>query len=407
MDSSGEELGRIVAFVNRRPWIMEASGGEDHKSNYYLDTLGVTPEGDTSLHRLCAWHATLGQLEDFLGHYHQDTQADLGMPTPSLVQANHHGVTCLHLAVFRNSYHASEIIQHLLSLEPSLASTPMNCGSYPLHVLCGHNVTLQKEVLMALLQADPSVVLKQDQNGDTPLSLLWKNVQRFRWARQEHIPLDSTQSHNTIQTKTSWVGQMTISPEQCMDFSLQMVRAALQKPLRSPLTLADLCAMPRCPPLFIRLALEHCDRLQLDLYGRDASGRTALHHAALQEPMTHLFALPRTNTKSVLEWLLQAVPCLARAKDRQGRIPLHYALAKQYPLDYMTQQTLDSLVWANPDSLCAKDPVTALYPFALVATGSGEVDADCPMRDEEEEAAYLSAIVRLLRQFPEAAVYEG
>jgi hypothetical protein len=79
MDASGDELGRIVAFVNRRPWLMEvpqaaaAVNAHDEAcdpacSSYFLDRLGTTSFGDSTLHRICAWHATPDQFRTFLSH---------------------------------------------------------------------------------------------------------------------------------------------------------------------------------------------------------------------------------------------------------------------------------------------------------------------------------------------------
>ena len=81
METSGVELGRIVAFVNRRPWLMEgdnhghSSGGESPggSSNYFLDQLGISDFGDSSLHRIWISSFLLRVLQFasllFLGHW--------------------------------------------------------------------------------------------------------------------------------------------------------------------------------------------------------------------------------------------------------------------------------------------------------------------------------------------------
>lgn len=101
------------------------------------------------------------------------------------------GITALHVATYRNSLHADKIAGFLLNWDRlsneflnsdkaakkmSLASIPMKCGSYPLHILTGQNLTIKEELLETLLRADPSIPFKDDVNGDNPISLLWKNT---------------------------------------------------------------------------------------------------------------------------------------------------------------------------------------------------------------------------------------
>ena len=92
--------------------------------------------------------------------------------------------------MYRNSLHADKIARLFLdwdgssnefskdeqSKTVSLASVPMACGSYPLHLLTGQNLTIKEELLEALLSADPRIPFVDDMNGDNPISLLWKNT---------------------------------------------------------------------------------------------------------------------------------------------------------------------------------------------------------------------------------------
>jgi ankyrin repeat protein len=110
----------------------------------------------------------------------------------SLHQQDSKGITALHIAVYRNSVHVEKIVRLLLdcnsssdcshtssidaSNKCSLASIQMKCGSCPLHIVTGQNLTIKEDLLKTLLSADSSVVLKEDANGDNPLSLLWKNT---------------------------------------------------------------------------------------------------------------------------------------------------------------------------------------------------------------------------------------
>ena len=112
-------------------------------------------------------------------------------PLFSLSNQDLRGITPLHVAVYRNSLHVDKIADLMLNWkrssneylsldedtkEVSLASIPMACGSYPLHILTGQNLTLKEELLKILLHADPRVPFIDDVNGDNPISLLWKNT---------------------------------------------------------------------------------------------------------------------------------------------------------------------------------------------------------------------------------------
>ena len=501
MDSAGDELGRIVAFVNRRTHLLypstfcaslDGKTSEKPISNYFSDRLGVVSEsGDTStyahiihpithdhsavvnfahtchssiqiwciflgLHRICAWNPTPNQFEAFLNHmkthrdYHSLSDAHIhddftenalagksdqalsynGMPAPpSLSATNHMGVTALHVAVYHNSFHAQSIVQQLLKQQKELASIPMNCGSYPLHILCGHNVTIRKEVLQELLLADPSVVWKEDYNGDTPLSLLWKNVLRFRWAQQDKIVLEAEEEEDSIvmmgyynspiqnrrrRSRPSWMTM--ISPDQFVEYSLMMIQAALNKQM---LRLVDICRIPRCPPHLIQLAIQYahksttcCSCLDPDLLAADDMGMSALHQAAQNKPGATRFipVAVLEHMNSVVDILVETFPCMALQCNNRGRIALHYALERGIGKDGLSAEELYRLVEANPDSLGIRDPVSGLYPFALLAASNcrpAQLRHDWMETDEPPEVPkeQVDSIFTLLRHLPEAAIY--
>lgn len=219
MEHVGQELSRIIKLAKREfpsiDWSRERQETSENtasqkneidniQSYYFIDRLGLNDYGDTSLHRILAMHAPSSAVQvflrqmnthqDILNHRDQISQEqsnfyrDLPLP-PSLDQRNHKGVTPLHVAIYRNSWHVKDIVRLLLESQADyvangrhLASIPMKCGSYPLHVMCGHNLTIKIDVLSSLLRAAPHVAIEEDINGDNPLSLLWKNVLRFRWA---------------------------------------------------------------------------------------------------------------------------------------------------------------------------------------------------------------------------------
>ena len=471
MELADQELSRIIKLANRefqnidwssaRQKSLESSRGspqnysDDTTSSYYFqDKLGINCHGDTPLHRLLAMHAPSCALQDFLYHLTTHTEQmafedsmsmyqELPSPTPIDLQ-NNKGVTPLHIAVYRNSWHVEGIVRLLLSSQdtttnkPGLASIPMDGGSYPLHILCGQNLTIRTEVLSMLLQADPSIVKAEDRNGDNPLSLLWKNVLRFRWA----VSLEQGKEDllEYINDGVSWM--TVIAPEQFIHYSLLMIQASRPNGALSSdgtITLHELCAMPRCPPLLLRLALSSKYKTLFgnragDVYMTDENGMLPIHHAARSVAANHRFVTPylrKNGVKSIVEILLKAFPESATMKDNHGRLALHYALES----GILHQKSLLALVRLYPEALRVQDPISGLFPFMIVASNTKTfqvpqpiqqpqqqqepmmVDTDCTMFDEEDddddnkeegwERDNVGLSYFLLLLCPEAVQYQG
>ena len=432
MDVATRELDRIVSLASRiypsidwnscrnvpetssteldntTPCAKRSNHSQQHSSDnvvdyFHLDNLGINEWGDTALHRLVALHAPPEAVQLFL-----DRMKEAKKDVLSLDQTNNEGATALHVAVYKNSWYADEIIKILIDRknnvksnannndEISLASIPMKCGSYPLHVLCGNNLTIRRESLSILLEEDPSIVMKEDVNGDNPLSLLWKNVLRFRWAasfeqgKEDILHIDEGLAWMTV-----------ITPGKYVDFSLLLLKAARKVDRKNApedahngrITLHEMCAMHRCPPLLVRLALSNsqfCKRIMPiagNVYTADCEGMLPIHHAARAAEATTAFVPPYVGQylPTVFELLLQAHPASATIADNYGRLPLHYALES----GHVQERGLLSLLHANPDALRVKDPVSGLYPFMLVAASTAETFQTAPQKhptwiDEDE-----------------------
>lgn len=430
MDQANEELSRILGLVNRsnrylalerRVSPMLASrrnnnSNNNNNNNHYgvkrrccqieeycvLSKMGVNRFGDTALHHMLALHAPPSAIQAFLNHldrhrhlllleqypgqarnhrprttsvaHSEDISSSMCFlyqelpPPPRLDQANLKGVTALHVAVHRNSWHAKEVVKILLEYESSLASIPMHCGSYPLHILCGHNVTIRLEVLRALLEADPTIVLRDDKNGDNPLSLLWKNVLRFRWA-------SSMEQGETVECHPkdpSWMN--VITPDRYVEYSLLLIQAARSCSIQSkgsryydktkPVTLHEVCGMARCPPLLARIVLAHPSCVN----GTTSStlgdfGMLPIHRAVCAVPVTERFVPHDIALTSVIELLLLSNPNSAAIVDGCGRLPLHHALEH----GRISEPDLLHVLRAYPEALRVRDPITLLYPFMMVA----------------------------------------
>lgn len=417
MDEVDRELSRIIKSASRQfpslDWNKEddlSIGKFDRTDDaaqlstfYFLDRAdGNDCHGDTSLHRMLAMHAPSTAIKNYLAlleRHHAFVDCSKGevlgmmssriadefttMPVPtSLEQQNGKGVTALHMAIYRNSWHVESIVAMLMeSQDPKskregrhLASVAMAGGSYPLHVMCGHNMTIQKEVLKMLLRADPNIVSIDDKHGDNPLSLLWKNVLRFRWA----ISMEKGDKNiDYVNDGMSWM--TVIAPEQYLLYSLLMIRALSSTQSIScssephGCSLHEICAAPRCPPLLLRLALypkyKSLFNITGDVYTLDEQGMLPIHHAVQMPPVTHRFVPPHFDRagaerlKSVVELLLDEYPESVTVEDHQGRLPLHYALES----GRIDETSLFKMIRLYPESLRLPDPVSGLYPFMLVA----------------------------------------
>jgi ankyrin repeat protein len=391
MDLARIELGRLSAYKNPHAWAVP--DGERGKHQYFFldkDTPSAK-EGDSSLLRLLALHACPSTVEGFLHHAADDnfcgSQVSEGGDCQRLeriLASNGKGVSPLHMAIHRNSWYVGEIVRLLLRLDPSLVSRHMHpSGSFPLHVCMANNLTIDSQVVEDLLIADPLIVRKEDIHGDNPLSLLYKNVLRFRWARdwetQDVPPV-------TMVSDSSWM--TVIAPDQFRDFSFAMIRAAYPSRLEyspAPLEWHQVCSFPRCPPLLIRLLASELSAA--DLLGADAQGCLPLHRVA-QSPALTSHCIPRhLVSSSTLELVLDLQPGAAWVADDNGKYPIHYAL--QNPT--LSIRAISKLLQESPmEAFLTPDCATGLLPFQQAAARAGEADSE----DE------LTLIYRFLRTQP-------
>jgi hypothetical protein len=173
-----------------------------------------------------------------------------------------------------------------------------------------------------------------------------------------------------------------ITPHQFIKFSLLMIRAALRKDNDNDndndndtnentiITMHDLCMIPRCPPMLLRL-LQSPNYNEMfgvsgNAYTFDKNGMLPIHYAVQNPPVTYKFvpSLMKSNDeKSLVDMLLGDYPSSVRVTCDQGRLPLHYALDS----GCLNENDILSLVKLYPDSLRIHDPLTGLFPFMLVA----------------------------------------
>lgn len=376
MDASRKELSRLLTFSNPHAWCLTDTDDGDGHRYYFLDQIGTTEHGETALHRLMACHCSPTVVSNFLRHrkehgrlreagHCEGTRFTRMVDPPDVAAQTEMGATALHVAVYRNSWHVEPLVAALLDEGPRLASIPMSCGSYPLHVMTGHNLTIQSSALELLLRVDPTVVTREDESGDNPLSLLWKNVLRFRWARYwefHGVAPDGSES-----SSQSWM--TVISPNQFRDYALRMIACA-PTDQKGPLSWCDVVRMPRCPPLLIRMLLQRDKLIGGKVDDIDAAtGDSLLHVACGAKPvLSHDITMDaECGIESVTQLLLDRVPEMARKPNIEGRYPLHIAVSRR-PIH---APDIVALVDAYPSSLSIADPLTSLYPAQQLAANLG------------------------------------
>ena len=480
-----------------------ADGYQGYVPYYFFDKHGVEGRcGTSSLHRLAAMHCPGHVVEDFLQHARHHRQLlditgsnhyQQSRPPHTILcvdppriggQTAKAGATALHVAVCRNSWYVEETTQILLRayadeqhrlvrqgvLQPhevrSLASIPMSSGTLPLHVVCGMHTTVRRDLLSALLDADPAAAITDDGNGDNAFSLLWKNVLQFNWARRmERGDRPIAFLDNCAESLPTW--QTIIGRDEYWKYSIIMLRSVLQATTgttkRQPkgedtaergsscslgvdmmeedqITLHHIAAIPRCPSLLIRMALASCKfRSQLS-EADEEDGMLPLHHAARADPYTTNYLpfpqsvpisgdslvgkantenMPSTNgfdgykggetsslclnLESTLNIVCAIYPNAAAIMDRSGRLPLHLALRSGKTWNAGIQTLFD----AHPEGLSRADPHTGLLPFMTAAVAEKDMDDENMIRKEErnKEQEMFTTSFLLLRKRPEVIMH--
>ena len=479
-----------------------ADGYQGYVPYYFFDKHGVEEcYGTSSLHRLAAMHCPGHVVEDFLqhachhrqllditgsNHYQQSRPPHtiLCVDPPRIGgQTAKAGATALHVAVCRNSWYVEETTrillrayddeQHLLVrrgvLQPhevrSLASIPMASGSLPLHVVCGMHTTVRRDLLTALLDADPTAAIRDDSNGDNAFSLLWKNVLQFNWARRmERGDRPIAFLDNCAESLPTW--QTIIGRDEYWKQSIIMLRSVLQETTtkrqskgentaercsstgsldvdmmeEDQIKLHHIAAIPRCPSLLIRMALASCKfRSQLS-EADEEDGMLPLHHAARADPYTTNYLpfpqsvpiscdsladkanaenIPSTdcfggykgesssslclNLESTLNIVCAIYPNAAAIMDRSGRLPLHLALRSGKTWNAEIQTLFD----AHPEGLSRADPRTGLLPFMTAAVAEKDLDNESMITNEgkNKEQDMFTTSFLLLRKKPEVIMH--
>lgn len=311
------------------------------------------------LHTLLSQHGTVDTVQRFLFENFTRFCNPKGNISRMGQCAGNGNCNALHIAAFRNAWKVEAIFESLLDYFPFLAAERMEpCGSYPLHIFVGQTLTVNLAPVQTLVKAaTPEIIFSEDCQGDNALSLLYKNTLRFRWAqRWDGLGLapihgmDSKQSTLTI-----------ISPQDYKDISLFLVSTAANKSTQD-LTLHDICFVPRCPVLLVRMIMMN-ERYKKQLLFKDQTGRLPLH-CAVQARTLNRRCMPSHMVDriwSLVKLLHHLAPEAAAIVDKTGRLPIHYAV-----LHADTTETIRHLVNANTAALGHVDPISSLFPAQAI-----------------------------------------
>lgn len=268
-------------------------------------------------------------------------------PDEVLTLVDREGHTSLHHAcLFRAPL---DVIEAMIFAASELASLGNDQGELPLHWAV--RLTLSLKVLAILLEAYPRSGFVKDNEGITPLSLLWDRhenslVDAFRIYGRERVTSSITWKR-IMMLVDGYVGEC--------DVANLPLHAIVQAP---------------CESSFLMFATHLC---RDEMCQRDSRGCIPLHLAC------HAPIASRS-----LSIVLTAYPDGAFVADADGRLPLEIAIAS----GKKWEEGVELIFLANPAAVRHQDPSTHLYPFMQGAT---PVDA-C-----------LTTIYSLLRANPEYA----
>lgn len=337
--------------------------------------------------------------------------------------------TPLHMACIR--YPPLHVIQLMISLAPEVPFKQNRDGETPLHVACS---SASEDIQLVLIQACPESVRLRDKYGETPLHYAARNgasilvLQSMLSVAPDVVGCNNHKgispfallSRSYARAKTR--EELEYDDQFSSDFEVALLFLCSQviKPEFTPLVHAA-AQTPSCPRSLLLTLMKFFPEHAVQY---DHEGKTPLLHAAtihfFQEPDSwdeemdgyrnqecedeyvsinemnqieeqanffepykrldeHLTKEPSNN---LLLLMLHWNPQAARYADKNGRLPLiHALLHKKTWID-----GVQYLVWAAPQVLETRDPVSHLYPFQLAAAENCDLDT----------------IYHLVRSFPQS-----
>ena len=321
-------------------------------------------------------------------------------PADYPARRNRKGRTPLHLASWRGR---DEAVEHLARKQPEAVSVIDRNKKSPLTDACSRNRS--KRVLEALLEADPSQIIKKNNQEMSPAIIFFRISHGFISA-----PHRTRFSQKAEQLKFVDKVRVILRAESKMEYEKETTLPDLNDDWE--LLLAAINS-PSCPFSFVRVLLDRFNT-KIPTF-RDENGNTLLHIAVQTKPFSfnqfykcdrcksvpstgrnlyfnrdpekshwgvrctdpncfrrdhnrsfHYVQVPvESKEQAIVEYILEKSPLLASTCNNSGKIPLELAL-----MAGRTWTTgIKEIVLANPTSLSQAYESSGLYPFQLAAVG--------------------------------------
>lgn len=382
-DDEGKPYGsrRLIYLVEEHHW-MEAL---QRISTHPNETSMVGIQGRTPLHVACDNDAPAFLIHALLCAWPEGAER-VGT---SLMNPLH--ITC-------SSTHASNEIVNLLLAgcrnAKGITGAKDVDGDTPLHAAC--RCAAPMDVLVTLLQANPTTVLWKDYEGLNPLMRLW--VRYYVILGEQIISSVNSPGDLTIDLMEAWQKSfllLQVMSEMDKKQARESEGAVFQ---RTPFRAVHAASAVECPRCVVRFATilfpqelmvtdEH-NRLPLhiasstpiyavhDLGGEGFTIDDAFLDDANELSTSPRLTEPRAKPKqekedenqikepSVIDILLSGNPSAACVPAPNGQLPLHSAIMMGKTL----QDGVLGLIDAYPESLTVPDCQTNLYPFQLAAS---------------------------------------
>jgi len=271
-----------------------------------------------------------------------------------------------HACLFRAP---AEVIEMILFQASEVAAMANHDGELAIHWAI--RLSAPNEILKSLLLANPvSGILAKDNQGNTPLSLLWER-------HQDQLLQTRLDNPERMIALPAWKRIMLL---------FEAYRRATDEHNSSPsvLHIASSC---HCPPAFFPLLVNvYRDEIEK----KDTQGRLPLT-IACADPSANR----STDVHTKIQMLVAEHPNAAHVPDNDGRRPIYVALAS----GVAWEEGLEDLFNLDPKCLADHDPMTRLCPFMLAAVGAGNrlrrADGAWTRQDEAKSLATVYSMLRV------------